>query len=70
MNVLLQMKCNYILSNNTIEAQLGAFLSDISGKIDIFVNALGEKVKEFDLGNLPISAEDIGKLIQFVNTQK
>lgn len=66
-NVLLQMKCDYILSGNTIEAQLGAFLSDISTKIDVFANALAEKVDGLDFNNLPISAEDIGKLIQFLN---
>lgn len=69
-NVLLQMKCDFILSNNTIEAQLGAFLSDISSKIDVFANALVEKVEGLDFNNLPVDVEDLSKLMNLLNNQK
>lgn len=69
-NLLLQMKCEYILSGNNIEAQFGKFTTGILDKVDILVDILSNKVKDFDLKNLPINIEDIGKLIEFVNSQK
>lgn len=66
-NVLLSMKCDYILSGNNIEAQLGKFLTNISDKIDIFVNALSNKVGDFDITKLPIGKEDFIKLMDFIN---
>lgn len=61
--VLLQMKCDYILSDNTMEAQFGRFLENIIEKIDDAVRVL----ENFDITNLPISASDIEKLMNFVN---
>jgi hypothetical protein len=69
-NILLQMQCDYVLSGNTIEAQLGRFLDGISEKLDMFATALSDKVGNFDLKNLPINTEDLTKLMQFINTQK
>lgn len=69
-NVLLSMKCDYILSGNTIEAQLGKFLSNISDKIDDFSMVLKNIVENFDISKLPIKAEDLTKLMSFINIQK
>ena len=69
-NILLQMKCDYMLSNNTLAAQVGRFFDGILEKLDVFVDALSNKVDGFDFNDLPISSEDIGKLMQFINTQK
>ncbi len=68
--VLFQMQCDYILSGNTIEAQLGRFLEGVSDKLDVLVNALAEKVDGFNLNDLPIKQDDLNKIIQFVNLQK
>lgn len=65
--ILFQMKCDYILSGNTIEAQLGRFLGGVLEKIDVLVNALAEKVEDFDFNNLPISKDDLNKLTKFIN---
>lgn len=65
--ILFQMKCDYILSGNTIEVQLGRFLGGVSEKIDVLVNALAEKVEDFDFNNLPISKDDLNKLTKFIN---
>lgn len=65
--ILFQMQCDYILSGNTIEAQLGRFLGGASEKIDVLVNALVEKVEDFDFNNLPISKDDLNKLTKFIN---
>lgn len=69
-NLLLQMKCEYILSGNTIDAQFGKFLTGILNKVDVLVDTLSNKVEDFDLNKLPINMENIGKLMQFVNSQK
>ena len=69
-NLLLQMKCEYILSGNTIEAQFGKFLTGIMDKVSDLADALENKVKDFDFNNLPVSMDDLGKLMEFVNSQK
>ncbi len=68
--ILLQMKCDYILSGNNIEAQFGKLFDGILDKLDVLVNALSEKVYEFDFNNLPIGKEDLNKIVDFVNLQK
>lgn len=65
LNLLFQMRCDYVLSNNGIEAQVGRFLSNILEKIDNFVEAAAN----FDISKLPVSMEDLNKLMEFVNSQ-
>ena len=69
-SLLLQMRCEYILSGNTMEAQFGKFLTGITDRIDDFTDVLKNKVKDFDFSNLPISMDDLGKLMEFVNSFK
>ena len=69
-NLLLQMKCEYILSGNTIEAQFGKFLNSILDKIDDLSDIASSKIGNLDLKNLPINIEDIAKLMEFVNSQR
>lgn len=69
-NLLLQMKCEYILSGNTMEAQFGKFLTGILDKVDVLVDALSSKIGDFDLKNLPVNMDDLSKLMEFVNSQK
>lgn len=69
-NLLLQMKCDYILSGNNIEAQFGKFLAVILDNIDSFSTVLSNKIENFDINNLPVNTENLNKLIEFVNSQK
>lgn len=69
-NILLQMQCDYVLSKNTMESQIGRFLDGVSDKLDVLVEALANKVDGFDLSNLPFNTEDLEKLMQFINIQK
>lgn len=62
-NVLLQMRCDYILSDNNIEAQVGKFLTNLSDKLDMLV----DKMEGFNLDKLPINKEDLGKVLEFAN---
>lgn len=68
--VLFQMKCDTILSGNSLAAQVGRFFNDILEKLDALVGTLSNKVDGFDFNNLPINSEDLSKLIQLLNTQK
>lgn len=69
-NLILQMKCDYILSGNTMEAQFGKFLEGVSDKLDVLVNAISGKIAETDIGKLmgDINREDVSKLLSFVKT--
>jgi hypothetical protein len=69
-NLLLQMRTDYILSGNNIEAQFGKFLAGILEKVDVLADTLSNKIDDFDLKNLPIDIKDIGKLMEFVNSYK
>lgn len=69
-NLLLQMKCDYILSGNNTEAQFGKFLTGILDRVDDFTGILFDKIKDFDLNNLPVNIEDLNKLMEFVNSQR
>ena len=68
--VLLQMRCDYILSNNTIEHQVGKFLTGLLDKIDDITGVLAGKIDNFSFDKLPINKEDLGKLLEFVNKNK
>lgn len=69
-NILLQMQCDYELSNNSIGSQVGRFLDGILEKVDVLVDSFANKVDGFDFNNLPVSSEDLSKLMQFINMQK
>lgn len=68
--LLLQMKCDYILGGNNIEAQFGKFLNVIVDKVDDVANVISNKIRDFDVNNLPIDINDLNKLMEFINSQK
>ena len=69
-NILLQMKCDYVLSSNSLEAQVGKLFDGVLEKLDIITQALANKVEGFDINNLPISGDDLSKLMQLLNMQQ
>lgn len=69
-NILLQMKCDYVLNSNSLEAQVGRFLDGVLEKVDVLVDSLSNKIDKFDLNSLPFDKKDLNKLMQFVNMQK
>ena len=64
--VLLQMKCDGILSSNTIEAQLGRFLDGVLERVDDLAGALTQKVEDFKVSDLPINKETLNALKEFM----
>lgn len=69
-NILLQMKCDYVLSGNGLEAQAGRFFDGILEKLDVLIKSLSNKVDSFDVNNLQIDSEDLNNLMQLLNMQK
>ena len=69
-NILLQMKSDYILSANTMEAQLGRFLDGISDKLDVIVDVAAKKIDGFNMKDLPIDSDGLQKLMKFLGKQK
>ena len=69
-SILLQMKCDYILNDNNIEAQVGKFLNGLLEKLDDFASVLNAKFGDFDMSKLPVNKEELNKLIDFVDSQK
>lgn len=69
-NLLLQMRCEQILYGNSTEAQFGKFLTSLSDGVDKLTDSLSAKIDKFDIKNLPINMEDIGKIMEFFNSQK
>jgi hypothetical protein len=69
-NVLLQMKCDYILSGNNIESQVGRFLDTLMNAVNNIVNVISEKIDNFDMSEPPIDKDDLSKLMSFINIQK
>lgn len=62
-SVLLSMKCDYVLSNNNIESQLGRFLAGISNKIDTFSTTMSDVIKNIDVSKLPIDKASLGNIL-------
>ena len=67
---LLQMKCDYILTHNTIDAQVGKFLNGVLESVEEISISLSSKLKEFDIKNLPINIEDVRKLMKFIGAKQ
>lgn len=68
--VLLQMRCDYILSNNSIESQVGKFLTSLLDNIDGISGAIAGKIGSFSFDKLPIDKIDLTKVLEFVNKIK
>jgi hypothetical protein len=65
--LLLQMKCDYILCGNSIEAQLGRFLDNVLNKLSDVTDVLKHSANNLDMNNLPIDKESLMRLFDIVN---
>ena len=65
--VLLQMRCDYVLSKNNIESQVGRALDSLLDKVDAIANVLSNKIDSFDLGQIPIEQNDLEKLLGLIS---
>lgn len=69
-NILLQMKCEYLLSENNFSVQVGRFLTNLSDKIDGIVETLSNRFNDFNFDKLSINKEDLNKLLEFIDSVK
>ena len=71
--LLLQMQCDYVLSNNNIEIQAGRFLTQCLEQVSEFIGKAGGKLDTFDLNKLATTVSksiDLSKIMNFFNSQK
>lgn len=66
-NILLQMKCDYVLSENNMSAHINKFLANLSARLDDLSGALVSKIDDFDLDVSNLNLGDIKKLMEFIN---
>jgi hypothetical protein len=70
-NILLQTQCDFILEDNTIEAQLGRFFNAVLDKTDsmqdVIKNAVPELVKKLDIKSIMAHKDDILKFLNNMN---
>jgi hypothetical protein len=60
-NVFLQMQCEYILDDNSIEAQIGKFLTNILDKIDNVEDVLSGFLKNINIDEFLKNKDEILK---------
>ena len=63
---MLNMKQDYILQGNGIDAQVARFLNGLSDKLDSVMEIVTESAGSFSLDNLNISSDDLSRLTDFV----
>lgn len=63
---MLNMRQDYIIQGNSIDAQVAKFLNGLNDKLDALLEIIEESVESFSLDKLNISTDDISKLTDFV----
>ena len=61
-NVFLQMQCDYILEDNSVQAQLGRLFKDVLEKIDVVTGGISKYMSDIDLNKL---MEDKDKILNY-----
>lgn len=70
MTEMLILQKEYVLAQNSLEAQVGRFLGDLSYQFGKFVDGIGEKVSGLDLEDMNVNQDDVNKILQFVDKIK
>lgn len=66
-NVFLQMQCDYVLEDNSIEAQVGKFLDNILEKVDVVTDVVAKAIPDIDLGKLMGDKDKILSYFENIN---
>lgn len=69
-NIYLQMQCDYILEDNSVELQVGKFLNGILNAVDTFGSKISSYAENMDIEKLFNNSEMLKELINFANTVK
>ena len=67
---ILDMMCNDLLADNSIEASVAKLTTRLSENLDIFVGAVSDKIGEFDVEKIIPKDLDLNKLQGFLHKLK
>lgn len=70
MTEMLILQKEYVLAQNSLEAQVGRFLGDLSYQFGKFVDNIGEKISGMNLEDMNVNQDDVNKIVQFVDKIK
>ena len=70
MTEMLILQKEYVLAQNSLEAQVGRFISDLSYQFGKFVDNIGEKISGLNFEDMNVNQDDVNKVIQFVDKIK
>lgn len=70
MTEMLILQKEYVLAQNSLEAQVGRFLGDLSYQFGKFVDNIGEKISGLNLEDMNVNQDDVDKIVQFVDKIK
>ena len=70
MTEMLILQKEYVLAQNSLEAQVGRFLGDLSYQFGKFVDNIGEKISGMNLEDMDVNQDDVNKILQFVDKIK
>lgn len=70
MTEMLILQKEYVLAQNSLEAQVGRFLGDLSYQFGKFVDNIGERISGLNLEDVNINQDDVNKVLQFVDKIK
>lgn len=68
--VLLKMRCDFIIGDNNIEAQVGRLLNGVLDIISRLADTVERKVNDVDLDSIPFNDADFQVLKNFLNQNK
>lgn len=67
---ILNMMCNDMLTDNSIEASMAKVSQSIAENLDVFIGALSDKLKDFDIEKIIPKNLDLNKLQGLLNKIK
>lgn len=67
---VLNMKCDDLLVDNSVEASIAKIAASISENLDVFIGALSDKLSEIDLKKIIPEDLDLNKLQRLLNKFK
>ena len=70
MTEMLILQKEYVMAQNSLEAQVGRFLGDLSYQFGKFVDNIGEKISGMNLEDVNVNQDDVNKIVQFVDKIK
>lgn len=67
---VLNMMCNDMLADNSIEASVARLSQSVSDNLDVFVGALADKIEDFDIKKIIPKDLDLNKLMELLSKIK